>query len=101
MARTVLCARLKQELPAIDESTHAGNQAGRMCMLIGGPAMKKRVLEAVSMPAWQEWTDHMRMILNEYRLDPTADETNEVLRPYMEAFFFGQAKAIDNWTPPE
>jgi Fe-S cluster biosynthesis and repair protein YggX len=100
MSATVMCARLRKELPAIDVSTPAGNQAARVCKLIGGAALQQRVLASVSMQAWQEWTDYMRMILNEYRLDPTSDETNEVLKPYMEDFFFGEAKAIDNWTPP-
>ncbi len=100
MATLVKCAKLGKELPGIDTSTAAGNQAARMCAMIGGKALRDRVLASVSMDAYQQWTDHVRMILNEYRLDPTADETNAVLKPYMESFFFGDAKAIDNWTPP-
>ena len=100
MSKTVMCSRHKKELPALDETTPAGNQAGRMCIMIGGKALKERVLTSVSAQAWSEWTDHMRMILNEYRLDPTADETNDALRPYMESFFFGEEKSIDNWVPP-
>lgn len=101
MTRTVHCSRLKKDLPAIDPATPAGNLAAKMCLLIGGKPLRDRVLESVSMDAWREWTDHMRMILNEYRLDPTSDETNEVLRPYLESFFFGESKTIDNWTPPK
>lgn len=100
MAETVQCVKLGKELPRIDESTAAGNRAAKMCLLVGGPALKDRVLGSVSQEAWEQWTDHMRMILNEYRLDPTADETNDALKPFMEAFFFGEEKAIDNWVPP-
>jgi Fe-S cluster biosynthesis and repair protein YggX len=41
------------------------------------------------------------MLLNEYRLDPTSDEANELLRQHMEDFFFGQQRAIPNYVPPE
>ncbi|MGE3182471.1 MAG: Fe(2+)-trafficking protein, partial [Phycisphaerae bacterium] len=77
MSDKVMCAKLGRELPKIDETTAAGSRAGRMCILVGGPEMKAKVLSSVSMDAWELWTDHMRMILNEYRLDPTADETND------------------------
>lgn len=101
MSNTVVCSKLHAELPGIDETTLEGGRAARMCKLIGGAAMWQRVQASVSMQAWRQWTDHMRMILNEYRLDPTAEEANDILKPYMEAFFFGEEKAIDNWTPPE
>ncbi len=101
MAKTVKCVKLGQDLPAIDPESSAGGRAVRMCRLVGGQAMTDRVLASVSQQAWDEWTDHMRMILNEYRLDPTADETNETLRPYMESFFFGEEKQIDNWVPEQ
>lgn len=100
-ARTVMCSKLKQELPAIDESTPAGDMARRLALLIGGRELQQRVLQGVSAQAWSMWTDHMRMIMNEYRLDPTSDEANKVLRPHMESFFFGEQQAIPNYVAPK
>jgi len=100
-AETVNCVKLGQELPGIDEMTPTGKQALRLCRLVGGAALAQRVQEHVSAQAWQMWADYMRMLLNEYRLDPTSDEANELLRQHMEDFFFGQQRAIPNYVPPE
>lgn len=98
-AKTVMCAKLQQELPAIDPATPAGGQASRMALMIGGKELQARVLAGVSQKAWDMWKDHMIMIFNEYRLDPTSDEANKILRQHIEQFFFGQAAEIPNWKP--
>lgn len=99
-AKTVRCAKLGRELPGLDEHTPGGSQAVRMCRLFGGPALAQRVLENVSAQAWAQWTDHMRMVINEFHLDPTSDEANPILREHMEAFFFGRQRDIPNYVPP-
>ncbi len=99
-AKTVMCAKLGRELPAIDATTSSGRQALKMCRLMGGPELAARVQDQVSGQAWEMWTDHMRMIMNEYRLDPSSDEANVILRKYMEDFFFGQERAVPNYVPP-
>ncbi len=45
------------------------------------------------------WTDHMRMIINEFRLDPTSDESNQVLGQFMEDFFFGPQREVPGYVP--
>ncbi|MFN0136856.1 MAG: Fe(2+)-trafficking protein, partial [Phycisphaerae bacterium] len=100
-AKTVMCAKLKQELPALDESTPDGDRARRMLLLIVGKEMQLRVMQNVSAQAWGLWTDHMRMLMNEYRLDPTSEEANKVLRPHMESFFFGEQQAVPNFVAPK
>src|SRR5262245_7712270 len=100
-AVTIQCAKLKQELPAIDPATPEGDQALKIALLIGGRDMQNRIRQSVSAKAWEMWRDHMRMIINEYRLDPTSDQANAVIRPHMEAFFFGEQKEIDNYVPPK
>ena len=100
-AKTVKCVKLGQELPAIDPETSEGDRALRMALLIGGPELQQRIRESVSAKAWELWTDHMRMVINEYRLDPTSDEANRVLKPHMEAFFFGEQQAIPGYVPRE
>lgn len=101
MAATVKCAKLGEELPAIDPTSSAGGRASRMAMMIGGRELQQRVLAGVSQKAWDLWKDHMIMIFNEYRLDPTSEEANKILRPHMESFFFGQAAEIPNWKPDD
>lgn len=100
-ASMVNCAKLKQELPGIDPDTPEGNRALKMCLMIGGPDLRKRVAESVSAKAWAMWKDHMVMIFNEYRLDPMSDQANQVLKTHLEAFFFGQEQQIPNYVPPK
>jgi Fe-S cluster biosynthesis and repair protein YggX len=97
----VRCVKLGQELPAIDPQTTDGSQALRMCLLIGGTELQKRIREQVSAKAWSMWKDQMLMIFNEFRLDPTSDEANAVLKRYLEEFFFGKPLDIPNYVPPE
>lgn len=99
-ARTVRCAKLGRELPGLDESTPEGAQALRVALLLGGPALRQRVHEQVSAEAWALWKDHMRMVINEFRLDPTSDESNGILREHLEAFLFGRTKDIPGYVPP-
>jgi Fe-S cluster biosynthesis and repair protein YggX len=101
MAKTVQCATLKKELPGIDPQTPDGKQALKMVTLIGGPEFAQRVEQSVSAQAFEMWKEQMLMIMNEFRLDPTSDESNRVLKPYMEAFFFGEQQQIPNYVPPE
>jgi len=99
--RSVHCAKLGRELPALDESTPQGAQALKLALLLGGPEMRQRVRDHISAAAWEMWTDHMRMVINEYRLDPTTDESNAILREHMEAFLFGQAHNVPGYVPPK
>ena len=99
--RTIHCAKLAKDLPALDESTPEGAQALKTSLLLGGPALRDRVRDHVSADAWALWKDHMRMVINEYHLDPTSDESNAVLRMHMEAFFFGREQRVPGYTPPK
>jgi Fe-S cluster biosynthesis and repair protein YggX len=99
--RTVTCAKLGKELPALDETTPDGRSALKMAQLLGGPEMKQRVHDHVSAQAWQMWKDHMRMVINEYRLDPTSDDANPVLAQAMEQFLFGPGGEVPGYTPPQ
>jgi Fe-S cluster biosynthesis and repair protein YggX len=100
-AKTVKCAKLGQELPGLDESTPDGSQALRMALLFGGREFQTRVRESISAQAWKMWTDHMRMVINEFRLDATSDQSNQILKEQMEAFLFGRAADVPNYVPPK
>ena len=98
-ARTITCAKLKDSRLGIDPDSPDGRRAIKTALLIGGPEMQRRVKEEISADAWGLWTDRMRMILNEYGLDPTTDEATEVLRRHMEAFFFGDEEEVPGYRP--
>jgi Fe-S cluster biosynthesis and repair protein YggX len=98
--RMVQCAKLGRELPGLDESTPEGERALRVAQLVGGPELRQRVRDHISAEAWKLWTDFMRMVINEYRLDPTSDASNAVLKEHMEAFLFGTAEDIPGYVPP-
>ena len=81
MARTVFCAKLQRELPALDEAPWPGE-------------LGKRIQDNVSAQAWKMWEDRMKMILNEYRLMPWQKEAQQLMAKQMEDFFFGEGAAL-------
>lgn len=100
-ARTVHCVKLNADLPGIDDETRDGEMAMKMCLLVGGRDFQRRILDNVSAQAWKMWTDTQVMVVNEYRLDPSSEQSNAILKRYMEAFFFGEEAAIPNYVPPK
>jgi Fe-S cluster biosynthesis and repair protein YggX len=99
-ANTVKCVKLGRELPGLDPNTPEGDQALKMVLLIAGPDTQKRVRESISAEAWQQWIDRMRMVINEFGLDPTSEEANKVLAQHMDAFFFGGGTQLPGYVPP-
>lgn len=99
--KLVRCAKFGQEMPAIDPSSPEGNRWLKMVQLIAGPEMMARVRDSISADAMKRWNDHMVMVINEYRLDPTSDSANAILAQHMEAFFFGEDTQIPNYVPPK
>ena len=83
--RTVLCVKLQKELPGLDEIPFDGHPLG------------KRIYENVSKEAWKGWVEHMKMIMNEYRLNLGQPEAQEFLLKQMEEYFFGKGSEL----PPE
>jgi Fe-S cluster biosynthesis and repair protein YggX len=84
----VFCVKLHQELPGLEEppfDTDLGN----------------RVYAQVSRQAWQMWTEHCKMLLNEYRLNPARKEDQEAIVRQMEQYFFGEGAALPKeYVPP-
>ena len=50
----------------------------------------QRIYNNVSKLAWEQWQEHMKMLLNEYRLQPWKKEHQEFIVQQMEAYFFGE-----------
>jgi Fe-S cluster biosynthesis and repair protein YggX len=76
MTRTVHCAKLKEDLPGLPYKPF-------------NDALGQRIFENVSQQAWQQWIEHSKKIVNEYRLDLTQVKAHEVLKEQCEAFLFG------------
>jgi len=88
MPRIVKCAKLGRELPGLDEppfDTHLG----------------QRIYENISAEAWRMWSEHSKMLLNEYRLQPWKPEAQQFLVEQMEAYFFGSGSSLPKeYVPP-
>jgi Fe-S cluster biosynthesis and repair protein YggX len=86
--RTVFCVKLQKELPGLDEPPF-------------DTELGKRLYENVSRQAWNMWTEHCKMLLNEYRLNPSRREDQEVIVKQLEQFFFGEGSALPKeYIPP-
>ena len=84
----VLCAKLHQELPGLDEPPFDTD-------------LGRKVYDNISRQAWQMWTEHCKMLLNEYRLNPARKEDQEAIVRQMEQFFFGAGSALPSeFVPP-
>jgi Fe-S cluster biosynthesis and repair protein YggX len=75
--RMVKCVKLQKELPGLDEPPF-DNDFG------------KRIYENVSQDAWKMWVEHLKMIMNEYRLNLADRETQKFVKTQMEQFFFAE-----------
>ena len=86
--RMVKCVKFQRELPGLDEPPF-DNELG------------KRIFENVSKDAWKMWLEHMKMILNEYRLNLAERESQQIIKQQMEEYFFGEGSALPpDYVPP-
>ena len=87
--RMVKCVKFQRELPGLDEPPF-NNELGR------------RIYENVSKDAWKLWLEHLKMIVNEYRLNLVEREAQQVVRQQMEEYFFGAGAALPpGYVPPQ
>lgn len=88
MPRMVHCVKLGREAEGLDRPPFPG-------------ALGQRIFENVSKEAWKLWTQHMTMVVNEYRLSLSTPESQKVLMEQMEQFFFGEGAALPpDYVPP-
>jgi Fe-S cluster biosynthesis and repair protein YggX len=92
-SHTVCCVKLHKEAPGIDPEDFQGQLALDMVQSVGGEALRQRIYENISWEAWQLWRDRLTMIMNEYRLNMSDPQADEVIRQQMEDFFFGESAA--------
>ena len=80
--RKVFCAKLQKELPGLDEVPFEGHPLGQ------------RIYDNVSNDAWNMWKEHLKMLMNEYRLNLGTKEAQEFVIKQMEEYFFGAGAAM-------
>lgn len=80
--RTVYCVKLQKELPGLDENPFENHPIGQ------------RIYDSISKDAWKMWVEHMKMLMNEYRLNLGTREAQDFLLQQMEQYFFGQGTSL-------
>jgi Fe-S cluster biosynthesis and repair protein YggX len=88
MARMVKCAKLGQTLPGLPFKPF-------------NDALGQRIYDSISADAWQQWIEHSKRIVNEYRLDLTQKRAHEVLKEQCEQFLFGEGGLVPEQYVPE
>jgi len=85
----VQCAKLGIEAEGLDEAPFDG-------------PLGQRIYENVSKQAWIQWQQHMKMLLNEYRLQPWKKDHQEFIVQQMEQYFFGSGGQVPkDYTEPK
>ena len=88
-AHKVHCVKLQRDLPGLDEVPFEGHPLGQ------------KIYENVSKEAWKMWVEHMKMLMNEYRLNLGTQEAQEFLIKQMDDYFFGEGSALPpDFVPP-
>jgi Fe-S cluster biosynthesis and repair protein YggX len=86
--RIVHCAKLHKDLPGLQETPF-------------DHPLGQRIYDHVSKQAWDMWKEHLKMIINEFRLNPATMEAQEMILKQMEAYFFGEGgQAPPDYVPP-
>ena len=89
MSRTVHCVKLGREAEGLEKPPFKG-------------AIGQRIFENVSREAWRMWLDHSKMLINEYRLDLTSPQGQQIWMAEVEKYFFGDgSSAPPDYVPPD
>ena len=88
MARMVQCVDLKKEAEGLAFPPYPGE-------------LGKRIYDAVSKEAFEQWKKHQTMLVNENRLNLADARARQYLARQMEQFFFGTgAEQPAGYVPP-
>jgi Fe-S cluster biosynthesis and repair protein YggX len=81
-AHKVFCVKFQKDMVGLDEIPFEGHPLGQ------------RIYDNVSKEAWKLWVEHMKMLMNEYRLNLGTQEAQEFIIQQMEQYFFGEGSAL-------
>lgn len=88
MSRTVFCRKYKEELEGLDRAPYPGPKG-------------QDIYDNVSKKAWQEWTAHQTLLINEKHLSMMDPKTREFLQAEMEKFMAGEDyEKAEGYVPP-
>ena len=86
----VFCVKFQREMEGLEEVPFEGHPLGQ------------KIFENVSKEAWKMWVEHMKMLMNEYRLNLGTAEAQEFLIKQMDEYFFGEGAALPaGYVPPQ
>jgi Fe-S cluster biosynthesis and repair protein YggX len=89
-ARKVMCVKFGREMEGLDEIPFEGHPLGQ------------KIYDNVSKEAWKLWVEHMKMLMNEYRLNLGTAQAQEFLIEQMDKYFFGEGAALPaDYVPPK
>jgi Fe-S cluster biosynthesis and repair protein YggX len=89
-ARKVFCVKFQREMEGLDEVPFEGHPLGQ------------KIYDNVSKEAWKMWVEHMKMLMNEYRLNLGTAQAQEFLVQQMDNYFFGEGAALPpDFVPPK
>ncbi len=84
-----MCVKFGREMYGLDETPFDNHPLGA------------RIYDNVSAEAWKMWVEHMKMLMNEYRLNLGTRDAQEFLLDQMEKYFFGEGAALPpDFVPP-
>ena len=87
--RMVKCVKLQRELPGLERPPF-NDELGR------------RIYENISKEAWNMFREHLKMVINEYRLVLGTEEANKIIEKQTEDYFFGPGAALPpGYVPPK
>jgi Fe-S cluster biosynthesis and repair protein YggX len=88
MAHMVQCVKYGRQMEGIEEPPFDSE-------------LGQKIYDNVSKQAWAEWTEHQKMLMNEYRLQPWKKEAQEFLVQQLQAYFFGEGSKLPaEYVPP-
>lgn len=88
MSRTVFCKKYKEELEGLERAPYPG-------------PIGQDIFDNVSKKAWQEWTDHQTMLINEKHLSLMDPASRKFLQEEMQKFLSGEDYAqAEGYVPP-
>jgi Fe-S cluster biosynthesis and repair protein YggX len=88
-ARSVVCVKFGRKMEGLERVPWKGE-------------LGQRIYENVSKEAWKLWVEHSKMIMNEYRLNPLDQQSQQIMEEQMEQFFFGEgAKLPEGYIAPQ
>jgi Fe-S cluster biosynthesis and repair protein YggX/rhodanese-related sulfurtransferase len=86
--RVVDCVKFGKQLPGIKRRPFPG-------------PLGERIYKEVSADAWELWGEHQKMLINEYRLNPSDPKSLELLMEQCEQFFFGEGSRLPEGYVPQ